>query len=489
MTENLPALVFLVPLATAICMPVAGHGRRELCRPLALVAAAAMLLLSVASLWSVVCQGSVRYSFSGWVAPLGIEWLVDPLAATMVVAVSALGVLCLLYGGTVRDQRHDGHPVPYYTIVLLLLAGLSGAVYAGDLFNIFVFLEVVSLCAYALVALPGGRALVSAFRYLLMGTLGTAFYLLGVGYFYAATGSLNIADLAQQVPDLLGSKAVLGGLMFMLVGLAIKMALMPLHGWLPEAYSDGPTAVVPLLAGLVTKVALLVWIRILFWVMPAGGGQGAPDIFSLVSSVGILASVIGACIALRQRELKRIFAYGGISHIGLVMIGIGQANQTGLTSSVYYLLNDAVMQCTLFVLAGFLVQRYAVRTLDDAGRASIRDPWVVGTFVVVALGMVGLPPTGGFFGKFGIILGAVEADNYVAAGAVVLTTLVTLGYFARILERLVRRADTEPGQQRLPTPWVLRASIATLAAAILGLGIWNDPILQAFIDATGGLAI
>ncbi len=490
MTEHLPALVFLVPLATAICMPVAGHGRKSICKPLALLAVAAMTVLSVASLWAIVSHGEVRYSFSGWEPPIGIEWLADPLAAIMLVGVSALGVLCLLYGAAIDDRTHDKHPIPYYTIVLLLIAGLTGAVYAGDLFNIFVFLEVVSLSAYALVAVPGGRALVSAFRYLLMGTLGTAFYLLGVGYFYAATGALNIADLAQQVPALLGSKAVMGGLIFMFIGLAIKMALMPLHGWLPDAYSDGPAAAVPLLAGLVTKVALLLWVRILFWVIGAGEAQQASGIFTLVSSLGILASVGAACIALRQQDLKRMFAYGGISHVGLVLIGLGQANQTGLTGAVFYLLNDAVMQCALFMLAGFIAQRYGVRSLDDAGRASIRNPLVIGTFVVVALGMVGLPPTGGFFGKLRILLGAIEAGNYLAAGAVVVTTLVTLGYFAQVLERLVRReGDAVPEPDSVHTPWALRASMVALAAAMLGLGIWNDPIVKALIDATGGLAI
>ncbi len=247
MSEHLPALVFLVPLTTAICMPLVGHLRKSVCGPLAFVAVALMAVLSVASLWSIVSGGEVRYSFGGWVPPIGIEWLADSLAGVMIAALSGLAVVCLLYGTAVGGDTHGKRAVPYYTIVLLLVAGLSGVVYAGDLFNIFVFLEVVSLSAYALVAVPGGRALVSAFRYLLMGTLGTAFYLLGVGYFYAATGALNIADLAQRVPDLLGSKAVMAGLIFMFVGLAIKIALMPLHGWLPDAYSHGPTAAVPLL--------------------------------------------------------------------------------------------------------------------------------------------------------------------------------------------------------------------------------------------------
>ena len=488
MSEQLPALVFLTPLATAISMPLAGHRRPGVCRPLALAAACCMAALSAASLRSVSAHGEIRYSFSGWLPPVGIEWLADSLSATMVTAVSGLGVLCLLCAGNLGDRPLGSRAVPYYTIVLLLLAGLSGAIYAGDLFNIFVFLEVVSLSAYALVAVPGGRALVSAFRYLLMGALGTTFYLLGVGYFYAATGALNIADLAQRLPGLLDSKAVMGGLTFMFIGLAIKMALMPLHGWLPDAYSDAPPSAAPLLAGLVTKISLLIWARILYWVMQPGSG-GSLTIFTLVGAFGILASVGGACLALGQRDLKRIFAYGGISHVGLVLIGIGQGNETGLAGAMYYLLNDAVMQCALFLLAGFLALQYGASTLDDLGRAHVRNPWAIVTFVTVALGMVGLPPTGGFFGKLRILLGALEAGNTVAAGAVALTTLLTLGYFAQVLEKLLRTGSAKLPMQQAETPWPLRASMAALVAGIVGLGIWNDQVVALLAGATASLGI
>lgn len=489
MTEHLPALVFLTPLATAISMPLAGHRRPALCRPLAMTAVCCMTALSLVSLWSVSVHGAVRYSFSGWLPPIGIEWLADSLAATMVTAVSGLGVLCLLFADGLGGRALGRRTVPYHTIVLLLVAGLSGAIYAGDLFNIFVFLEVVSLSAYALVAVPGGRALVSAFRYLVMGALGTVFYLLGVGYFYAATGALNIADLSQRLPGLLDSKAVMGGLIFMFIGLAIKMALMPLHGWLPDAYSDAPASTVPLLAGLVTKIALLVWVRILYWVMRPDANGESLTIFALVSTFGILASIAGACLAIGQSNLKRMFAYGGISHVGLVMIGVGQANETGLSGAMFYLLNDAVMQCALFVLAGFLAVRYGASSLDQLGRAHVRNPWAIVTFVAVGLGMVGLPPTGGFFGKLRILLGALEADNVIAAGAVVLTTLITLGYFAQVFEKLVRAGADGAGQDQAGTPWPMRATMAALVAAILGLGIWNDQVVRLLVNATGELGI
>ncbi len=489
MTDQLPALTFLVPLVAAISMPLVGHRRQALCRPVALAAVVAMGALAVASLVAVIAQGTVRYSFSGWAPPLGIEWVADPLAALMVTAVGALVLLSLLYGGSIDDPALARRTVPYHTIVLLLTAGLTGACYAGDLFNIFVFLEVVALAAYALVAVPGGRALVSAFRYLMMGALGTTFYLLGVAYFYAATGSLNIADLAERLPALLESKAVLAGVIFMFLGLAIKMALPPLHGWLPDAYGDAPDAAAPLLAGLVTKVAVLVWVRILFWVIAVAHADHTADIFALVAGVGILSSVGGALLALRQRKLKWMFAYGGIAHVGLVLVGLGLGNQTGLVGSLHYLLNDALMQCGLFLLAGVVAQRYGARSLEEVGRAAIRNPWVVGSLIGLGVGMIGLPPTGGFFAKWYILLGALEAGNHLAAGAVVLTTLLTLAYFARLFELLLRGRREREEPDLGDAPWQLRLALAAPVAGAVALGVLGDRVIGVLAEATGGLGL
>ena len=489
MTDQFPALAFLVPFVTAIALPILGHRNRSLCRTAAIAAVATMAVVAVLGAWSAFNVGHVRYSFSGWSPPVGIEWVADEIAALMVAAIGFLAVTCLVYSGAIGDRASEGREIPYYTLILLLVAGLAGTVYAADLFNIFVLLEVVALATYALVAFRGGRALMSAFRYLIIGALATTFFLLGVVYFYASTGTLNIADLADQVPALMGSKAILGGLIFMFIGLAIKMALVPLHAWLPDAYSDASDAVTPLLAGLLTKISLLVWIRILFWAMAAGLAVQGDEIFTVVSAFGVLAAIAGGLLALTQSRLKRVFAYGGISHVGLVLVGATQANQTGLAGSLYYLVNDAVMQCALFIFAGVIASKYGARTLDDIGRAHIRDRWVLGSFVVVGISMIGFPPTGGFFGKWYILLGALEAGNFVAAGAVVLSSVLTLAYLLRILERMIRKGDTEGAGAPEVTPPTLRFGLAAPAVAVIGLGIWADPILEGLLSAVGGLGL
>jgi multicomponent Na+:H+ antiporter subunit D len=489
MTQHLPALLFCIPMLTAISMPMVGLRRREWCRPMALAAVGAMNVTAVANLVVVLRSGEIRYAFGGWAPPIGIEWVADGLASVVMVVISLIASICLIYAGRVSPHPAGVRVALYYTLILLLLAGLTGTVFAGDLFNVFVFLEVVALSAAALIGMAGGKALVFAFRYLILASIGATFYLLGVSYFYAATGTLNMADLAQRVPALLDSKAVIGGMVFMFVGLGIKMALMPLHGWLPDAYSSAPDSVSPLLSALVTKVSLLAWARILYWGVGVGGQLEITQILRLVWVMGALASVAGAFLALTQRDVKRMFAYGGVSHIGLILIGVGQGNQTGLAGAMFYLINDAVMQATLFVVAGAAINQYGVQTLEELGRLRGRAPWMIGALIVVATSMIGIPPTGGFFGKWYIILSALQSGNYLAVGAVMVSTLLTLAYFIRLWVRVFSGDQVSPSPERVETPFALRVCVGTLSVGIIALGLCSDRIIRVLLDTTTSLGL
>lgn len=482
MSHHFPALLFLLPLFAAISMPVVCWKHHHWSRPISLAVLSAMVVVSILNLNSIIHHGEVRYAFSGWTAPLGIEWVADGLASVILVALSFLGLLALVFAGPTSPKDLGGRIVHYYTLILLLISALTGIVFAGDLFNLFVFLEVAAISSYALIGVAGGRALFAAFRYLVLGTLGASLYLLGVSYFYAASGTLNMADMAERLPHLLTSKAVVGGLLFMFIGLGIKMALVPFHAWLPDAYTYAPESISPILAALVTKVALLGWVRIIFWVLGAKVIVYDIPVLLLVGGLGTLAAVIGAVLALNQRDIKMMFAYGGISHIGIILIGISQGNQTGFVGGVFYLLNDAVMQAGLFFLAGVAICQYGVRTVEDIGRIGKQAPWFTGALIIAALGMIGLPPTGGFFGKWYIILGALEANNYIAVAAILLSTLLTLAYFLKLFEAIFRQ--TPPQSDMLPSeiPLEFKLSLGVTSAAIIILGLFSDPIVQLLIN-------
>ncbi len=477
MSHQYPALLFLLPLFGAISMPVVCLKHREWSRIIALVVLGAMVLVSIVNVINVINHGEVRYAFSGWAAPLGIEWVADALASVIMVLLSVLGLLAIVFAGATSPKNLGGRIVHYYILILLLISALTGIVFAGDLFNLFVFLEVAAIASYALIGMAGGRALFAAFRYLIVGTLGASFYLLGVSYFYAASGTLNMADMAEQLPHLLHSKAVVGGLLFMFLGLGIKMAMVPFHGWLPDAYTYAPESISPILAALVTKVALLGWVRIIYWVLGAKVIANDIPVLLLVGLLGTLATMIGAVLALGQRDIKMMFAYGGISHIGIILIGVSQGNQTGFVGGVFYLLNDAVMQAALFFLAGTMICQYGVRNIDEMSRIGRQAPWLTGALIVVALGMVGLPPTGGFFGKWYIILGALEARNYLAVAAILFSTILTLAYFVKLFEGIFRQTTASDILPR-DVPLSLKFTVGVTSAAVMILGLLSDPIVE-----------
>ena len=481
MSSQLPILLFLVPFVTAVAMPILCAKRRSWCRPLTTGAVSVMVILAVINLRVVLNEGSIEYALGGWTAPIGIAWLDDPLAAIVALTMTVVALLSLIYGRAVVVPALD-KSVQYYTLVLLFISSLVGIIFAADLFNVFVFLEVAALTSYALVGAAGGKALVYAFRYLLLGSFGATLYLLGVSYLYAATGTLNMADLATRIPELITSTAVVSGLIFVFLGLSIKMALIPLHGWLPGAYANAPNSVAPLLASTVTKVALVAWVRIEYSLIAPGIEVSHVAVLVLLEDIGVLAAVIGGALALVQTDVKRIFAYGGISHIGLILVGVSLGNSTGMAGGLFYLINDALMQATLFMIAGAVVHYHGAQTLDDLRGVNNRSPWLTGALVVVAISMVGLPPTGGFFGKWNIVLGALEAQHYLAVFAVLASTLLTLGYFLKLFSCWFHQPvslQTEQLQVAVP----LRISLGVASIALIVLGFASDSIVQVLLES------
>ncbi len=480
MSSQLPILLLLVPFATAVAMPLLLAKRQSWCKPLTTGAVAVMVVLSGINLRVVLREGPMEYALGGWAAPVGIAWLNDPLAATVVLTMSALALLSLIYGGVVVPSRLE-KSVQYHTLILLLVSALVGIVFAADLFNVFVFLEVAALTGYALVSAGGGHALVYAFRYLLLGSFGATLYLLGVSYLYAATGTLNMADLATRLPELMTSMAVVSGLIFVFLGLSIKMALVPLHGWLPGAYASAPDSVVPLLASTITKVALVAWVRIEYSIIAPDAEVSRIPVLVLLEYIGILAAIIGGALALVQTEIKRMFAYGGIGHIGLILVGVSLGNPIGLAGGLFYLLNDAIMQAALFMIAGAVLHYHGARTLDDLRGVARRSPWLTGALVVVAISMVGLPPTGGFFGKWNIVLGALEAQHYLAVFAVLASTLLTLGYFLRLFSCWFHQPVTLESEP-LEVATSLRVSVGAASVALIVLGLVSDSVVRIFLE-------
>jgi multicomponent Na+:H+ antiporter subunit D len=476
MRANLAALLFVIPFVAAVSMPVAGLFRRNWCAPFALVALSAMSLTSLAALKQTLALGPIRYPLSGWLPPLGVEWRLDGFSGLAMALISFVALVAVAYAGPGVRAALSAKVAHVYTLVMLLVSALTGMVMAADLFNLFVFLEVAALTGYALVAAAGGRAMLSAFRYLILGTIGASLYLLGVGYLYAVTGTLNMADLAERIAPLAASKAALTGIVFIMIGLGIKMALVPLHGWLPDAYTHAPDFLSPLLAALITKAALVAAARIIFWVVGAGLLWQQLPLIVYLGWIGAIATLAGAFLALSEQNLKRMFAYAGLSHVGLTVVGISLGNQSGLAGGIFYLLIDAIMQLGLFFTAGVIIHQHGIHEIPELVRVGRRVPLTLATLIVTALSMVGIPPTGGFFGKWFLVLAALKAGNYVAVGVIVLGTLLTLAAFVRLFEKMLLE-EREPGATVRDAPAPMRFGLGVVIAAIMLLGLFSDPVM------------
>ncbi len=490
----LPALVVLVPLLTSFVLPVLGSWRRSVVFPVTLAALVSSFGASILVAQQVLISGPVHYYMGGWEPPWGIEFRIDGLSALMLLLLGFVTLVVGVFSKRSVLKEVPTREVPFYSVYLLLVSGLTGLVSTADMFNLYVFLEITSLTSYALVSIGGGAAVVSAFRYVILGTVGAAFYLLSVAYLYSVTGSLNMADLAEILPGLYQSNAVLVGFAFFVIGISIKMALFPMHSWLPGAYSNAPSAVSALIAATTTKVAAYVLIRIMFYVFEPTFSVDLFPVTTVLGWMGAIAMILGSVVAIAQTDLKRMLAYSSVAQIGYIVLGIGLANDAGFTGSVLHLVNHAFMKGGLFLVAGAIVYQTGLRDIRDFSRLSVKMPWTTGAFAVCAFAMIGIPPTGGFFSKLYLILGAVDAGNWVFVVVIMLSSVLALGYLMNVVRYMYFTEDADArvvpdGTPTLPppasaneAPWGMLAPILVTALGVVLLGIFNGAIVTLFIE-------
>jgi len=447
-----------------------GLVRRSYAWPAVVVTLAASVVAAGGLLRQVMTVGPVRHTLGGWQAPIGIEFVVDGLSAFMLMAITVIAFAVSLYAREAVRRETPDREVAFYGMTLILLLGLAGMVLTGDLFNLYVFIEISALSSYALVSVADARAAVSAFRYLILGTLGASFYLMGVGFLYSLTGSLNMADIARLMPSIAGNPVAMVSLALIVGGIGLKMALFPLHLWLPDAYTFASSTATALIAPVMTKVSAYVLIRILFFVYGADLAVerlGAAGAVAWLSAAGI---VVASLLAIAQTDVKRMLAYSSVAQLGYIGVGIGLATPLALVGAMLHVLNHATMKCCLFLVSGTVaLQTGRLRVGEWAGLGRAM-PWTFAAFTVAALAMVGLPPTNGFFSKWYIVLGSIEADGGALGAVVVASSLLTAGYMFRLIERVwTAPAPVEAAEPRLLT----RLPALALGVAIIVLGLGN----------------
>jgi multicomponent Na+:H+ antiporter subunit D len=488
MSEQYPALLVIVPLISAFLISAAGWVNKRLCFPIAVAALSVTVYSSVGLLMRVLDEGVIIYRLGGWPPPWGIAYYVDHLNGLVLPVVAVVALLNLIATQKSIAQEYPEKTGPFYTLYVLMVTGLLGIVVTGDAFNLYVLLEIASLTGYGLIAMGEERAPLATLNYVYMGTIGACFYLLGVGYLYIVTGSLNMMDIAGLLPALYQSKAVLAAFIICMVGLWLKMALFPLHAWLPNAYTFAPSAASSLIAPLVTKVMVYVMIRLILTVFTPKFAFASFAVKDPIVWLAVIAIVMGAIFALAERNLKKMLTYVIIAEVGYMVGGAWLGNRAAMTGAILHIVNDALMTLCIFLVVGNIVYRVKGYTFEDLKGLFRKMPFTMGAFVIGALSIIGVPPTCGFFSKWYLISGAIQAGHYGFVVALLFSSLVNVILFFRVFEISYyeplsdHHGHGHHAEPMAEAPLTMLLPLLIVAAGLVLVGIYTGDIVNQIIQ-------
>jgi multicomponent Na+:H+ antiporter subunit D len=498
MSHQFSAFIVVLPLVASFLAFLSGWWLKGTGFPLAVFTLVCCVLFSIGILNDVLTQGAIHYRLGGWPPPWGIEYYVDHLNAFILVIVTSLSLFTAIYAKRTVTAEIPDRVELFWCLYLLLITGILGIIVTGDMFNLFVLLEVASLTGYSLVAIGSGHARFASFRYLIIGTIGAGFYLIGIGYLYIMTGSLNMADLRNILPPLYSTPTLQASFVFIFIGFSIKIALFPLHAWQPDAYTYAPSAVSVIISTAVAKTSIYAMIRVVFSVFSLAFVNTFLPVFDILCWLAVVAMIAGSIFAIAQHNLKKMLAYSSIANVGYIVLAIGLAPSTrlGLNPALMHILNHAVIKGCMFMTACAFIYKFDlwdIRKFEGLGR---RMPYTCFALLLAILAMIGMPPSAGFITKWYLILAVLEAQKYPFIVFIVISTLLMIVYFWRLIEIMYVRATPNSSKndfhiEEAPPSMLIPSLI--LGILTFGIGIiWMTgaftPILDA-VNSTFGLGV
>ncbi|WP_343350615.1 proton-conducting transporter membrane subunit [Pseudomonas sediminis] len=475
-----PILIPLCSLLLAIIL------RRHLLavRVLSLSGAALLLAVGLVLVWQ-AAQGVVLSGQVGnWEAPFGISLVIDRLSAVMIAISALVALVTLLYGVAKDNDSKIGRD--FHLFIQGLLTGICGAFITADIFNLYVWFEVLLIASFALMALGGGsRRLAGSMTYVALNLFATLIFLLSAGLVYGASGTLNMGELAVIMRSGEAPAGVTPALLLMLLSFAIKAALFPVFGWLPATYHVALTAVSAMFAGLLTKVGVYALIRLVTLLWPE---HGLPHQLLLwVACATMLVGVLGAAA---QTEVRRILSFHIVSQVGYMILGLALATPLALAGAVFYLIHHIVVKANLFFIGGLAARICGSERLADMGGLYKRMPWLALLFAIPALSLAGIPPLSGFWAKFLLVKASLDAAAWWAAGIALLTGVFTL----LSMNKIWNEAFLKPhpgGEEALQTVTGIRAAwlgMSALALLTVLIGLGAGPLIDYAVAAAAQLA-
>jgi multicomponent Na+:H+ antiporter subunit D len=469
-------LPIVVPLAAAaVCLAFWRLPRLQ--GPIAVLGGAGLLGASIALLAAIKRSGIQATQVGSWPAPFGITFVADLFAAIMVLLAGIIGFGTLVYSTAAIDGPRKNFG--YYPLVLVLLAGVSGAFLTGDVFNLYVWFEVMLISSFVLLALGGERAqLEGAIKYVTLNLISSAFFLAAVGLLYGMTGTLNMADLSVTLAEMPKDGVVTAIGFLFLVAFGIKAAVFPMFFWLPASYHTPPPAVSALFAGLLTKVGVYALIR--FFTLLFTGDESVSTIILWISGLTMVTGVLGAAA---QNELRRILSFHIVSQIGYMVLGLGLLRPLALTGSIFYIAHHIIVKTNLFLVSGLVRRVAGSEELSRLGGLYRDRPWLALAFLIPALSLAGMPPLSGFFAKLTLVQAGLAAQENVIVAAALVVGLLTLFSMTKIWAEAFWKAQPEgadrvlPGGGRGGIPLALALPVAGFVGLTLVMSFWPAPIL------------
>ncbi len=472
--DHLPILIIIIPLIAApLCVLFDSAKASWL---LALAACISSFIGSIKLLNTITLSGPISYSLGGWQPPWGIEYRLDLLSIILLLLLTSIASLVVLFARySVEQEISKNRIVPFYATLLLAIAGLSGICISGDVFNLFVFLEISSIASYTLISLgKDRRALNAAFKYLVMGTIGATFILIGIGFLYMQTGTLNMQDLSERLPSLYDNRTIRAGFAFLTVGICLKLALFPLHLWLPNAYAYAPSVVSAFLAATATKVAVYMLLRFLLTVFDFNFSLNTMPLDVILIALGSVAIVSSSLVAIFQVNLKRLLAYSSIAQLGYISLSIGLASKLGIASAIIHLFNHALMKGALFLALGAMIYKVGGAELKHCQGMLKRMPLTSLAIIIGGLSLIGIPGTAGFISKWYMINASLEAGLWPLALLILFGSLLAIIYVWKMVEAITLQPSTSTATAPLTrdeAPLTMLVPIWALVIANIYYGI------------------
>ena len=469
-----PVLFIVIPLLAAFIIPLTGMVWKNSVRIIPGIVLSYMLILSISLLWHITETGTVIEVIAGWKPPIGINLVFSPFSGFFATLMIFLGLLVWVYSYKFKRNIDSEPALKYFILLMLLVTGSVGIVLTGDIFNMFVFIEIVGISGYGLTSFYTRRdSAEAAFKYLFMGSIASTFLLLAIMIVYSQLGTLNIAEIADKMP-MMSNKLKVISLIFFMLAIGVEAEMFPLNGWAPDVYTQAPGPIGAAFAGIVAKAATYATIRVMFTMYDLSGAMD----FLIV--MGILTFIVAETTALRQDRLKRMLAYSSIGQMGLVMVAFGIGTKEGIFAALFLIFNHAIIKGLLFFSGSYLVYTKKEKHISDVNGMGKYLPITSVLFTIGAFAIIGLPPFSGFWGKLAILTAAADSKMIALIAIILSVSVLEVVYYLRVVNRIYFFPKKESMETQKPTINALIAMIS-LGIIILVIGFYPD-LITGFID-------